>query len=79
LKQSVARLIIKTISSKENKNIDLTTLDIFSHWQSQDILSQGTTLFVAQCPLIQKDVYGLQNQPNIILCTPRRPLHLYQQ
>jgi hypothetical protein len=79
LRQSVARIIMKTLSSNENKNIDSTTLDIFSDWTSNDILSQGTTLFIGQCPLVQENIYGLQSQHNVTLCTPRPPVHLYQQ
>jgi hypothetical protein len=68
---------MKTIREKKNK--DPITLDIFSHWKSTDILSQATSLFVGQCPLVKKNVYGLQNQHNMILCRPRLPLRLYQQ
>ncbi len=77
LRPRVVRLIMKTI--RENKNKDPITLDIFSHWKSTDIHSQATTRFVCQCPLVEKNVYGLQNQHNMILCTPRPPLCLYQQ
>jgi len=70
---------MKSLSSNENKNIAPTTLDIFSDWTSNDILSQGTTLFISQCPLVQENIYGLQSQHNVTLCTPRPPVHLYQQ
>lgn len=70
---------MKTLSSNENRNIDLTTLNKFSHWKSNDILSQGTTLFIGQCPLTRENIYGLQSQHNVTLCIPRPPVHLYQQ
>lgn len=69
---------MKALTSNENKNKDLSTLDMFSRWKSTEILSQGIAL-VCQCPLTEKNVYGLQYQHNMILCKPRPPLHLYYQ
>ncbi len=79
LKPSVGKLIMKILSSNEHKTIDLTTLDVFSKWSSKNILSRSKSLLIAHCPLTQGNIYGLQNQHNIPLCTPRSPVHLYQQ
>jgi hypothetical protein len=68
-----------TLSSNENKNIDLTTFNIFSDWRSNDILSRGTTLFIGQCPLTQENAYGIQSQHNVPLCRTRSSVHLYNQ
>ena len=70
---------MRTLSSNINKTLDLTTLNIFSHWTTNDILSQGTTLFIGQCPLTKEHIYGLQSQHNVILCTRQIPVNLYQQ
>ncbi len=79
LKSNVAKLILKIISSDKDKKLDLTTLNTFSTWSSDDILSKSKTLIVTHCPLTQENIYGIQTHHNVILCTPRAPLHLYHQ
>jgi hypothetical protein len=79
LRPKVARIILNTLLSNKKKNLDLTKFNLFSNWTSNTILSQGTTLFIGQCPLTQEHVYGIQNQHNVTLCIPRPPVHLYQQ
>lgn len=79
LKPSVAKLIMKILSSNEHKTMDLTTLNTFSNWSAKNIFSQAKSLVVNYCPLTKENVYGLQSQHNVILCTPRPPIRLYQQ
>lgn len=79
LKQKIARIILKAITAHKNEHDDFTTMDLFSKCTSTEIVSQGTTLFIGQCPLTDRNVYGLQNHPKVGLCTPRPALHLYHQ
>ena len=79
LKPAVAKIIMQTLSSHENQSIDITKVDLFSQWLSVDILSQSRSLFLAHCPLTNENVFGIQPHHNVVLCTPRAPVHLYQQ
>jgi hypothetical protein len=79
LKPSVAKLILKIISSNDDNTLDLTKLNTFSQWSSTDILSKSKSLFVSHCPLTQENIYGIKTHHKVILCTPRSPVHLYQQ
>lgn len=79
LKNSIARMILKAITAHQDEPGDFTAIDLFSRCKSADLLSQGTTLFIGQCPLTARNVYGLQNHPKVGLCTPRPALHLYHQ
>lgn len=78
-KPSVAKILMRTVSSYENKPIDPSTIDLFSTWTSVDLLSQSRTLFISQCPLTRENIFGLKRHHNVVLCTPRPPVHLYQQ
>jgi hypothetical protein len=70
---------MEILSLNQSKTIDLTKFDTFSKWKSNDILSQSRSLFIGHCPLTQENQYGLQSQHKVVLCTPRPPVHLYQQ
>ena len=72
-------MIMDVLSLNENKDIDLTSIDLFSQWTSKEILSTSVDLFVALCPLTQDSVYGLRSGVHFTSCNPRAPVHLCQQ
>lgn len=79
LRNNAARRIMEVLSSTENKDIDLTSIDLFSHLTSKEVLSTSVDLFVALCPLTHGSVYGLRSDLHYTSCNPRTPVHLCQQ
>ncbi|CAF1616783.1 unnamed protein product [Adineta ricciae] len=78
LKPAVAKIIVRTISTYENQSIDPASLDIFSKWTPDQILSQSRSLFIGYCPLTEENVYGIKPHHHTTVCAPRPPIHIYQ-
>jgi hypothetical protein len=79
MRQKSARAIVETLLSNTNKNFDVTALDLFSSWTSNQISKQPVSSFVGTCPIMGETIYGLPVQYNATTCSSRRPVHLYQQ